>query len=271
MTFSLNVLFGLTAFLYLAGTSAYVAYFYLRQGGKVATATAMLAFGLHTLTLGLLIFHLRHPPLYSGFEALFSLAWVVMLNYLLFEFLTGLRVAGAFLLPLTLLFLVYAGVLPRPWEAAGVPLASYWVLVHSLVALAGYGAFTLAFAAAVMYLLQERKLRRKDFHLFYQRLPSLDTLDSLAYRFVLYGFPLLSLGILVGSLWARQAWGLPFLREPKELFSLLLWLVYGGYLVARILLGWRGKRAAYLLVGGFGLLVFNFFVVNLFLSRRHVF
>jgi cytochrome c-type biogenesis protein CcsB len=271
VTSSLNFLFGLTAFLYLVSTSAYVAHFYLRQGGKAATATGLLAFGCHTLTLGLLVFHLRHPPLYSGFEALFSLAWVVMLNYLLFELLTGLRVAGAFLLPLTLFFLIYAGVLPRPWEAAGVPLASYWVLVHSLVALAGYGALTLAFAAAVMYLLQERKLRRKDFHLFYQRLPSLDTLDSLAYRFVLYGFPLLSLGIVIGSLWARQAWGLPFLREPKELFSVLLWLVYAAYLGARVLLGWRGRRAAYLLVGGFGLLVFNFFVVNLFLSRRHVF
>ncbi len=271
MTSYLDFLFGLTAFLYLLGTSAYIAYFYLRQGGRLVTVMALAAFGFHTLTLVLLVFHLRHPPLYSGFEALFSLAWVVMLNYLLFEFLTGLKVAGAFLLPLALLFFVYAGVLPRPWEAAGVPLASYWVLVHSLVALAGYGAFTLAFVAAVMYLLQEKKLRRKDFHLFYQRLPSLDTLDSLAYRFVLYGFPLLSLGIAIGSLWARQAWGLPFLREPKELFSILLWLVYACYLLARVLLGWRGKRAAYLLVGGFGLLVFNFFVVNLFLSRRHVF
>jgi cytochrome c-type biogenesis protein CcsB len=104
---------------------------------------------------------------------------------------------------------------------------------------------------------------------FSKRLPSLDVLDEVSYRGIAFGFPLLTIGIITGAIWADQAWGRWWGWDPKETWSLITWLFYGGYLHTRLTMGWRGRHSAILAVVGLVVVLFTYLGVNLFLSGLH--
>jgi len=101
------------------------------------------------------------------------------------------------------------------------------------------------------------------------RMPSSRVLDDLVYRAIVWGFPFLTAGIITGAAWANYAWGTYWSWDPKETWSLIVWLVYAVYLHARITRGWHGKRAAILSIVGFGATLFCYLGVNLLLSGLH--
>ena len=122
-----------------------------------------------------------------------------------------------------------------------------------------------------MYLLQERMLKSKKFSGLFYRLPSLDTLDSMNYKCLTFGFPLMTMGIISGAIWANSAWGGYWRWDPKETWALITWFLYAALLHGRLTIGWRGRRAAIFAIIGFCFLLFSFFGVNLFLSAEHSF
>ena len=130
--------------------------------------------------------------------------------------------------------------------------------VHVAVAIVAYGSFTIAFGAAFLYLIQPQGGR--------WGLPKPETLDEIGYRAIVIGFPFLTLTLILGALWAERAWGAYWSWDPKETASLVTWLIYGAYLHARVVRGWRGQRAAWLLVIGFAATLFTYFG-NLLLRR----
>ena len=139
-----------------------------------------------------------------------------------------------------------------------------------LIALAtiGIAAFVLNFAGAVMYILQERQLKAKRPGAIYYRLPALETLDRLTYRTLALGFPFLTVGLILGALWAGTAWGSVFTFDPMALFSFVAWAIYAATLAGRAAAGWHGRRAAYFAVMGFAALVVTL-GAGLFLPGRH--
>jgi len=104
---------------------------------------------------------------------------------------------------------------------------------------------------------------------FAKRLPSLDVLDEVSYRGIAFGFPLLTIGIITGAIWADQAWGTWWSWDPKETWSLITWLFYGGYLHTRLTMGWRGRHSAIIAVIGLIMVLITYLGVNLFLSGLH--
>ncbi len=104
---------------------------------------------------------------------------------------------------------------------------------------------------------------------FSKRLPSLDVLDEVSYRAVAFGFPMLTIGIITGSIWADQAWGSWWSWDPKETWSLITWLYYGAYLHTRLTMGWRGRHSALLAVIGLVVVLFTYLGVNLLLPGLH--
>ncbi|HSH69916.1 MAG TPA: c-type cytochrome biogenesis protein CcsB, partial [Deferrisomatales bacterium] len=190
------------------------------------------------------------------------LGWCVVGMYLVLQLRYQLPSLGAFASPLALVFVLAAISLPGHIEPLPAALQTYWLPVHVTLLFIGDGAFSLAAVAGVMYLLQERQLKRKKLGALFHRLPNIDVLDELNYRCLTIGFPLLTMGIISGAIWAQQAWGTYWSWDPKETWSLITWLLYAALLHGRLTVGWRGRRAAVWAILGFASLLFTFLGVN---------
>ena len=203
-----------------------------------------------------------HGPFTNQYEFSVSFSWGTLLAYVYFEHRYHVRTIGLLTLPIAAAFLLYAlsmGVTAHPLVPAlqNPPL----LITHIAVAVIAYGAFAVSFAAAVLYLVQPEGGR--------PGLPKPALLDEMGYRAVIIGFPLLTLTVVLGALWADQAWGSYWSWDPKETASLLTWLIYGAYLHARVARGWVGRGAAWLLIAGFSSVIFTFIFINLFSSGLH--
>jgi len=140
-------------------------------------------------------------------------------------------------------------------------LKSGWLAVHTSLAVLGDAAFAFACIVSVMYLLQERQLKQKHLGAIFHRLPPLDIMDTITYKAQTIGWPLFTLGMITGSIWANSAWGTYWSWDVKETWSLIVWLIYLVLLHLRTL-GWRGRKMAYLSVIGFVFVLISFFVVS---------
>jgi ABC-type transport system involved in cytochrome c biogenesis permease subunit len=148
-------------------------------------------------------------------------------------------------------------------------LRTYWLPVHVTFAFLGNTFFALAFGVSLMYLFQEYQLKHKKMTFLHKRFPSLEALDRMNTVLLIWGFPLMTLGILTGSLWARAHWGDYWTWESREISSALTWLLYGGLLQGRITAGLRGRKAAVLTVLGFVVVIGYFFWGNTIFDSRH--
>jgi len=124
------------------------------------------------------------------------------------------------------------------------------------------------FCAGLMYLIQERQLKSRHPGRLTFRLPPLELLDDVAVKSVLFGFPLLTLAMISGSAWAEHVRGTFFTLRPREIWSILSWLIYAGLLYARVSAGWRGRKAAVLAILGFCFVLFAFLGVRCFGDGR---
>jgi cytochrome c-type biogenesis protein CcsB len=229
-----------------------------------ATVTSWLALALLTACLGGRWAAVGHPPFTNMWEYTVGFGWGIVLFYVLFEWLYGQRTLGAFVMPVAAaLFIVSVAFFPSRVEPLMPALqANRLLAAHVGTMMLSYAALAVSFGAAVMYLLQGEQRR-------IARLPSVEVLEEIGHKSVLLGFPLLALGIGLGAYWANSAWGRYWGWDPKETSALVTWLIYAGYLHARELRGWRGRRAAVVLVLGFVAVLFTFFAVNLWVSGLH--
>jgi ABC-type uncharacterized transport system permease subunit len=185
-------------------------------------------------------------------QALAILSLLVAAGYLLVMRRRRMSVLGAFIAPLALLLLLGAG-LGSSVPAVPPHVRSALLPLHIGVNVLGIVAFALAFAAAVGYLVQERLLRRKQVIGLFQRLPALDVLDAVGLRLVTLGFPLFTIGVVTGSLWAVQRSGSTGVHlSAAQGFALVAWTCFAAVLIARAAAGWRGRRAAIGTLLGFG-------------------
>jgi cytochrome c-type biogenesis protein CcsB len=152
-------------------------------------------------------------------------------------------------------------------------LQSYWLPIHVSVVSLGSGVFMVAGVASILFLLRTSRLGEPDtpgaFAQLVQRLPDAQTLDRIAYRTTIFGFPVFGFGVIFGAIWAEQAWGRYWGWDPKETWSFIVWVVYAAYLHARATHGWKGKAAAYVALAAFACVLFNYFGVNTLLTGKH--
>ena len=153
-------------------------------------------------------------------------------------------------------------------------LHSYWLVIHVAAAAISGGAFTVGGLASVLFLVKSRAERKVlaggSMSAALRRLPSAEAMDGTAYKVLAFAFPLWTFGVLVaGPIWAEYAWGRYWGWDPKEVWSLVTWVVYAAYLHARATAGWRGRRAATIAIVGWFVFVFNFVGVNLLVSGLH--
>jgi cytochrome c-type biogenesis protein CcsB len=183
--------------------------------------------------------------------------------YLFWELRLQRKVLGGLVFILNSLFMAFATFFADSAIKPLIPaLKSNWLIVHVVTCFLGYGAFAVAFAVAIFYLLSNNQALK-------QYMLEKTVLENFIYRSMLFGFFWLSLGIITGAFWANQAWGSYWSWDPKETWSLITWLIYGGGIHARIIRGWSGKKIAWLSVIGFISVLFTYFGVNFLLSGLH--
>ncbi len=272
------VCFLLALIFYSVSTFGYVAGVVGRsqRAGRLAQPTLLVAVLLHGVAILLRWIEAGHAPLSNAFEAFSFYAWGLGLAYLLIPGLRRQAVLGVFVTPLALTSILVASVLPKQIRPLVPVLQSHWLPLHVGVSFAAYALFSLAFVAALTYLLQWRALKhpgrsRRTGHLA-QQLPSLEALERLQRRTAVVGLVLMTGSMISGSLWAEKAWGIVWPWEPQQVASLVTWLIYAGYFYARHSAGWRDRRGAWLLVGGFVSVIVTFVGADLLVpGSRHSF
>jgi len=202
-----------------------------------------------------------HIPATDMFEFSMSFGWGILTVVLVLGWRHKndmISAAGALV---TLAVLVYAFTLPVQHQPLSPALSQTWLLnLHVSCAIIAYGLFALGFVCGVLYLAGRR--------ITASLIPTPDTLDRLGYRSASAGFCFMTVVIIVGSIWAEIAWGSYWSWDPKETAALVTWLVYGGYLVTRLALGWSDSRSAWFLVIGFLAVLVTFFG-NYFFGGLH--
>lgn len=179
---------------------------------------------------------------------------------------------GAMATPLSAVLMIMGATLSYQLKEPIVPvLNSWWLPIHVSLALAGNSVFTVMAFAGLVYIYQERLIKRKKLGRIHKLLPSLDTLDLINRRGLPIGFFLMTVGIVSGALWAGSAWGFYWSWDPKETWSLITWFAYAAMVHQRLVLGWRGKKAAVMAIIGFGLVMFTFIGVSAFFAGHHAF
>jgi cytochrome c-type biogenesis protein CcsB len=233
----------------------------LDAAGRYATILTVNSFAFLSACLVFRAIAAGHGPFSNMYEFSLAFSWGALVLYLYFEVQYRLRSLALLVLPVALGMMAYATTVPSDIEPLVPALQNNTLLtVHVAVAILAYGAFALAFGAAVLYLFQRRDTIRW--------LPRAVVLDEIGHKAVMVGFPAMALTIILGALWANIAWGTYWSWDPKETASLVTWLIYGGYLHARVIRGWRGSRSASLLILGFGATMFTYYG-NLFFGGLH--
>lgn len=268
--------------LYVMALVAYAAHFSTRSAAAGRGATAFLGAGAlaHTFVIGMQTMEVGHVPFAGTTQAISTFVWLLALAYLYTETSTDERGMGVFVLPIIVALQVLPAVLEPGIEPRSALFESplFWLHVSSI--LFAYASFGLAAVIGITYLLQFKEIKAKHLGFFYTRLPSLQTLDVMNSRAVFIGWVLLTVGIGVGAIWTVQAQAAApadarlqamSLADPKIFVALVTWLIYTFQLVARGVIGWRGRRSAYLSAIGFATVLLNFVPVSYFLTESHNF
>ncbi len=261
-----------TAVFYFFSTVVFLFYMMTQRDivKKVAVGIYLSGFVIHSLGLIVRYFEAGYVPLLSMYEGLSFFAWATCGFFFFFNSKFKVGILGAFVAPLTFMMLLVALTFDKAYVKLPASMQTVWKDIHIPLAFLGYGMFAIAALAGVMYLLQEHQLKTKKMNVLYHVLPSLQISDKINYICLTYGFPLLTLAMITGSIWLYTSSGVYWSWSKKEIWSFITWLVYAALLHGRMTTGWRGRKVAVLSIVGFIVILFTFLGVNLLLKEKHI-
>jgi cytochrome c-type biogenesis protein CcsB len=243
-----------------------------RRWGRWAVALTVLAALVHLGSLAIRGIAVDRVPWGNMYEFTLVVALVATIAWLAtLVRMPQLRYLGLFVMMPVLVLMFLAGTLYTKASKLVPALQSYWLAIHVSSIATAEGILVTSAAITVLYLIRSRYERGSSgrFASWGSRLPAAASLDKAAYRTVAFAFPIYTAGVIFGAIWAEAAWGRYWGWDPKETWAFIAWVIYAMYLHARATAGWRGGRAAYINLLGFGAMTFNFFVVNIVISGLH--
>nr|YP_009295720.1 cytochrome c heme attachment protein [Mastocarpus papillatus]AOL58204.1 cytochrome c heme attachment protein [Mastocarpus papillatus] len=217
----------------------------------------------------------KYFPLSNLYESLIFLTWALTLVHLILEKQNNSKLIGAINIPISLFIIAFTSFsLPIEMKKASplVPaLRSNWLMMHVSIMMISYALLIIGSLLSILFLIIYRgnlksinSLNKKvkyEFntstninnysYLSSNRMSILQSIDNLSYRIIGLGFPLLTIGIIAGAVWANDAWGSYWSWDPKETWALITWLIFAAYLHSRFSKSWKGERPAILASIGF--------------------
>lgn len=212
----------------------------------------------------------HRAPLGNMYEFALCGTGFLLVCYLLWSLRKDVRWLGAFVTLPAVLFLMLAALKYYTAASQLMPsLKSYWLTIHVTVATLSVGLFTLGFVITCLYLAQLSREEKGKEGGFLRSLPDSTTLDRLSYGVHIIAFPLWMFTVLAGAIWAQEAWGHYWNWDPKEVWALVIFIVYAAYLHSRVTVGWSGRKAAIVVLVGFACVLINYGVVNVYFVGQH--
>ncbi len=269
------IFFWLALIIYALTAGGYVYAFVFKNGRILNKLPILIVIGLvlHTSAITARYFAQGSLPWAGDYENGLMGGWFIIAFTLYvgwrYKSLQGLAVATV---PFTILLMGY-GVMRNPVLTPKVAsLKTFWLYIHVYFAWLAFGSYTLAMASGILYLLKHRNERHQKGNPFYDKFPSLQRLDELIFRYIIFGFITDAIMIAAGAIWAKNLWGNYWSWDPVETWSLVSWLIYGVIIHLRLTLGWREKRIAWLATFAIIGMVITFFGINLVVSSGfHIF
>lgn len=267
--------FWITLAIYALAAGGYIYSFVFKNDRMPSRLLVLLAVGMvfHTAAIAARYQAQGHLPWAGDYENGLMGGWFVVLGTLYVAWRQkGLEGIAVGTVPLTLLMMGF-GVMRNPsLGPMAASLKTFWLYIHVYFAWLAYGAFTLALGAGVVYLLKERDSARPVQNNVYLKFPSLERLDELIFRFIVFGFITDAVMIAAGAIWAKDLWGNYWSWDPVETWSLVSWLFYGVIIHLRVTMGWRGRRIAWLAIFAIIGMIITFFGVTFVVeSSLHIF
>jgi cytochrome c-type biogenesis protein CcsB len=242
-----------------------------RKAAGIGWALTLLGTVLVVVGVVLRAAEVHRWPLGNMYEFAIVGAMFVLLAYCGWAMRRDLRWLGLFVVTPVLLNLGLAITVWYTDASELMPsLRSVWLAIHVTVATLSVAVFTIGFSLGVMYLVQDRlEAATQRPRSFMSRLPDARALERLTYAVHIVAFPLWTFTVIAGAIWARQAWGSYWNWDPKEVWSFVIWVVYAAYLHARATTGWKRQNAVWIALVGYGCIILNFAVVNVFFVGQH--
>jgi cytochrome c-type biogenesis protein CcsB len=250
--------------------------FFELKWNKSRTLHALSSFflGLSTLLFsGFLVYRWikgNYFPISNLFESLIFLCCMLLLLCFFIEQKTKTKLITTIISPIILALTLFANyVLPKSLQEISplVPsLQSDWLMFHVSTMILSYATLIIGSLLSILYLSLSFLTKTETFKLAYSKTLMLENLDIFSYRIIGIGFPLLTLGIIAGAVWANEAWGNYWSWDPKETWALITWLIFATYLHARIVKKWEKEKAAIIASIGFFIIWLCYLGVN-FLSK----
>jgi len=249
------------------------------RAGRVAVALTILGALLHTASISVRAIAVDAVPWSNMYEfaSVAGLVGVLAFIGVLWK-APSIRHLGAFiLLPVVLMMFLAGTVLYSKAQKLVPALQSYWLAIHVTLVSIAEGALMTSAVLTALYLVKLRydRVSKADGYKpgrignLAARLPAADVLDKVSYRIVAFAFPLYTVAIICGAIWAEAAWGRYWGWDPKETWAFIVWVIYACYLHARATAGFKGKGAAWVNLAGFFSITFNFLIVNIVVSGLH--
>lgn len=218
---------------------------------RVALWLLMVAMACHSILLAIHISEESYPFILGEGDFLFFTSWILVLTFLVLRRKYHLARSGVFFVPLILLLFILAEVIRGEYQFGEPALNNRWALSHIVFMSLAFAIFTVSFLVGILYLLQRHQLKSRKPTLLLTWLPSLESMDEIHYKALSVGFILLSVGMIAGAALSKTTVGYFFSGDPRQIASLLTWVLYAVILNIRTNAGWRGRRGILLSLLGF--------------------
>lgn len=260
-----SVLFWIAMVLYALAGGGYVYALVFRNERVMDRLIHLIAAGflVHTAAIAARFAAQGHLPWSGDYEQGLMGGWFIILATLYVGYgRRKLHILAVGTVPAALLIMGYGAMRNPVLTPMAASLKTVWLYIHVYFAWLAYGAYTLAMGAGVVYLLKRRDEAREAHNPLYERLPGLDRLEELMFRYVVFGFITDAIMIAAGAIWAKDLWGSYWSWDPVETWSLVSWLIYGIAIHLRVTMGWRGPKLAWLVIVALSTVFITFFGVN---------